>query len=191
MIEELIKKSRSIRRFKQNEKIDLNTLKQLINLARFSPSAANKQPLKFILSNGSVKNEQIFKHLAWAGYLKDWKGPKEGEQPSAYIIICGDTSITTKFSCDHGIAAQSILLGAVEKGYGGCMIGSIQKEALKKELSIPEKFEILLIVALGVPSEEVEIESVDDTGNIEYWRDEKDSHHVPKRSLEDLIVELD
>jgi len=125
MIRDLVRKNRSYRRFYQEVAIELQTLRELVDLARLSASAANIQPLKYILSCEPQKNALIFPHLAWAGYLKDWTGPCEGERPAAYIIILGDTQISQSFGCDHGIAAQSILLGATEKGLGGCIIGTV------------------------------------------------------------------
>jgi nitroreductase len=188
MIKDLIIKNRSCRRFHQEIPVDRNTLRDLVDLARLSPSAGNLQPLKYILTCEPEKNALIFPHLAWAGYLKDWPGPSEGERPSAYIIILGDTEITKSFGCDHGIAAQSILLGAREKGLAGCIIGLIQKEQLRKALAIPARYEILLVVALGKPNEAVVLESINSAGDIKYWRDTDGSHHVPKRSLDELIV---
>ncbi len=189
MIEELIKKNRSCRRFYQDEIISAETLAWLVNLARLSASAANLQPLKYLLSTDSHKNEKIFSCLAWAGYLKDWPGPADGERPAAYIIIFGDKEISTNFGCDHGIAAQSILLGAREIGLGGCMLGSINRDHLRQLFTIPEKCEILLVIALGKPKEEVVLEEVGPEGDIKYWRDEAGVHHVPKRKLEDIIIE--
>lgn len=190
-VKELILKNRSVRRFKENEKISMETLKNLVNLARLSPSAANKQPLKYILSNESGKNDKIFKHLAWAGYLTDWKGPVKGERPAAYIIICNDTRIAKEdINCDHGIAAQSILLGAVESGYNGCIIASINHKGLCSDLAIPDELNILLVLALGVGNEQVNIEPMDEEHGIEYWRDDQNIHHVPKRSLDEVIYEL-
>lgn len=168
--------------------IELETLRELVDLARLSASAANKQPLKYILSCDPEKNALIFPHLAWAGYLKDWPGPSEGERPSAYIIILGDTEISRSFGCDHGIAAQSILLGATEKGLGGCIIGSINRKALRQALGIPSRYEILLVLALGKPKERVVIETVGPDGDIKYWRDEDGVHHVPKRPLDEIII---
>ena len=192
MIKELVKKNRSIRRFKEHESIPIQILRELIDLARLSPSAANKQPLKYIISCEPERNERIFKHLAWAGYLLSWKGPTEGESPSAYIIICGDKSIAREdINCDHGIAAQSILLGAVEMNYGGCILSSINRDGLRLDLGIPDEFNILLVLALGVPSEQVIIEPVKDEHGIKYWRDENSVHHVPKRSLDEVIYELE
>ena len=188
MIRDLVVKNRSYRRFHQEFAIKGQTLRQLVDLARLSASAANSQPLKFMLSCDSRKNALIFPHLAWAGYLKDWPGPTEGERPSAYIVILGDTEIRESFGCDHGIAAQSILLGATERGLGGCIIGSVRRKELREALDIPSHYEILLVLALGKPKERVVIEEVGSAGDIKYWRDSEDVHHVPKRSLRDLIV---
>jgi nitroreductase len=188
MINDLIKANRSYRRFVQSHKIDDSTLRELINLARCSASGANLQSLKYMISSSADKNDIIFPLLSWAGYLAEWPGPGEGEKPSAYIIILGDTEISKNFFCDHGIAAQSILLGAVEKGLGGCMIGSINRDAMRTTLGIPDKYDILLVIALGKPSERVVLEDVGDDGSIKYYRDESDVHHVPKRKLTDIII---
>lgn len=134
MIEELIKRNRSVRRFYHEETLTVDTLKWLINLARLSASAGNLQPLKYMLSNNPEKNDKVFSCLSWATYLKDWTGPSVEERPSAYIIILGDTQVSRNFGCDHGIAAQNILLGAREKGLGGCMIGSINRTRLRELL---------------------------------------------------------
>lgn len=187
MIADLIRANRSYRRFYQDKAVSKETLRELIELARLSPSGANLQPLKYVLSTDPKKNAAIFSTVAWAGYLKDWPGPEEGERPAAYIIVLGDTSVSKSFGCDHGIACQSILLGAVERGLGGCMIGSINRDALREALSIPEQYEILLVLALGVPKETVEVE-MPKAGNIRYYRDSDGVHHVPKRSLDEIIL---
>ncbi len=189
MVKDLVVKNRSYRRFNQDRPIGREDLADLVDLARLSASAANMQPLKFLVSYDPVTNGLIFDCLGWAAYLKDWPGPQEGERPSAYIVVLGDTEISTNFWCDHGIAAQSILLGAVEKGLGGCMIASVRKDRLREALHIPDRFEILLVIALGEPREKVVIEEVGPDGDIRYWRDESGVHHVPKRSLEDVFVE--
>ncbi len=188
MLKELVKKNRSYRRFYQDFRIEPATLKELVDLARLTPSARNMQPLKYILSWEEEKNSLIFPHLAWAGYLKDWPGPSEGERPSACIIIAGDREISTNFFCDHGIVAQTMLLGAVEKGLGGCIIGSINREGLRKSLNISDRYDILLVLALGKPKETVVIDTVSE--DIKYWRDSDGTHHVPKRSLDEIILPL-
>ena len=178
MIDELVKGNRSYRRFHQETPVSLATLKGLVNLARWSASAANLQPLKYLLACEPEKNAAIFSCLAWAGYLKDWPGPAAGERPAAYIIILGDTEISKNFGCDHGIAAQSILLGARAQGLGGCMLGSIQRDRLRELLRIPEKLDILLAIALGRPKETVVLEEVNPGDSIKYWRD--DSRRPPR-----------
>jgi len=148
----------------------------------------NAQPLRYILSCERRRNSLIFPHLVWATYLKGWPGPAEGERPSAYIVILGDTEVGRFWDYDAGIAAQSILLGAAEKGLGGCMIANVQKEGLRKALEIPSRYEILLVLALGKPREKVVIEAVGPSGDTRYWRDDEGVHHVPKRPLDEIII---
>ena len=188
MIRDLVLENRSRRRFDQEAAVKVETLRELVDLARLSASGGNLQPLKYVLSCDPAMNARVFETLAWAGYLKDWPGPEEGERPAAYIIILGDKTISQSFGCDHGIAAQSILLGATERGLAGCMIGSIQKAELRQAIAIPAGCEILLVIALGQPKETVVLEEVGPTGDIRYWRDAQAIHHVPKRSLEEIIV---
>jgi nitroreductase len=190
MLKDLISRNRSYRRFYQHEAVSLETLRELVDLARLSPSGRNAQPLKFILSGEAKKNALIFPCLAWAGYLKGWGGPLEGERPAAYIVVLGDTRLSPSFGIDPGIAAQSILLGAVEKGLGGCMIASVNKPRLGEALGIPTHYEILLVLALGKPLEQVVVEPLPENGDIKYWRDGQAVHHVPKRALHDLILDL-
>ena len=188
MISELVKANRSCRRFYEDHQVELKTLEELVDLARLSASTANLQPLKYILACQPDVNAEIFSCLAWAGYLKDWPGPEPGERPSGYIVILGDTTISKEFGVDHGIAGQSMLLGAREKGLAGCMLGSINRKDLRPILNIESHLKILLVLAIGKPKEEVVIETVGPDGNIRYWRDAEAVHHVPKRALSDLIV---
>ena len=188
MIKTLVLKNRSYRRFYQNEKIEIATLKELIDLARVCASAANLQPLKYIISNDDIKNESIFKTLGWAGYLKEWKGPTDGEKPSAYIVIVNDLSLSNNPLMDIGIAAQSILLGSVEKDLGGCMLCNINKKVLASVLNLDDNYEIMLVIALGKPKEQVVIDEIGLSSDVKYWRDEKEVHHVPKRGLDEIIL---
>lgn len=187
---DLIKKNRSYRRFYQDEAIKQETLKDLVNLARLSASAANKQPLKYVLSCTPAKNQAIFDTLAWAAYLKNWDGPQEGERPAGYIIILNDTGLASPFvHIDIGIASQSILLGAVKTGLGGCILAAIKRDRLRKNLDIPEQYEIMAVLALGKPKEISVIEPMSG-GDVKYWRDEAGGHHVPKRSLDEIILNI-
>ena len=188
MIYDLVVKNRSYRRFYQEKYVTADTLEQLINLARLSASGGNKQPLKYLLANTPEKNSLIFDCLAWAAYLKDWNGPPEGERPAAYLVVLNDTAISSPtLGIDVGIACQSILLGASELGLGGCILASVNKNKLKALLGIPERYEIMVVIALGTPREKVVLKEVikDD---IKYWRDSEGVHYVPKRTLAEIIL---
>lgn len=184
---ELLSKNRSYRRFYQEESLDMAVLEDIIADVRITPSAANLQPMKFVLVNDRGCNDKIFPCTKWAGYLKDWPGPEEGERPAAYIVILGDRESSANISWDYGIAMQTILLSAVAKGYGGCAIVSFDKKKVREILSIPAELEVAAVIALGKPKEKVVVEDVVDD-NIKYWRDKEGIHHVPKRKVEDLIL---
>ncbi|MGP8080990.1 MAG: nitroreductase family protein [Dehalococcoidales bacterium] len=188
MFKDLVLKCRSYRRFYEDVAVDNKTLREFVDLARLSASAVNRQPLKYILSSSREKNALIFSTLHWAGTLKTWPGPAEGERPAGYIIILGDKEIGAGFGLDPGIAAQTILLGAVEKGLGGCMLGAVDKEDLRRLLNIPARYETSLVIALGKPKEKIILEIMNPTDSFDYWRDKDEGHHVPKRKLNDIIV---
>ncbi|HOD52242.1 MAG TPA: nitroreductase family protein [Candidatus Hydrogenedentes bacterium] len=189
MLRDLVLRSRSIRRFYEDTPVALKDLRELVDLARLTPSAANLQPLKYVIARDKALNERIFGTLAWAGYLKDWDGPSPGERPGGYVIILGDKEVAATFGWDQGIAAQTICLGAAEMGLGACMIGSIKREELRSILELSaDRFELLLVIALGKPRERIELEIVTEPGKIEYYRDDNDVHHVPKRRLEDVLL---
>ena len=188
MLRDIVIANRTVRRFDQSVAIDRATLRELVDLGRLSASGGNAQPLKYALSCDAELNAAIFPNVAWAGFLADWDGPAEGERPTGYIVILGDTEILNDYGVDHGIAAQSIALGATERGLGVCMIGSIQRDGLRAAMQIDERYQILLVLAIGKPAETVQVDETPADGSFMYWRDGDSVHHVPKRKLEDVIV---
>lgn len=189
MFKDLVLNNRSYRRFYENEKIEYDTLVEFVDCARNTAASVNFQVLKYKLVNDEINNKKVFDCLAWAGLLKDWKGPEEGERPSAYIVVLCDTKISTAKPIDVGIAAQTILLAATEKGYGGCMFGSIKRDKLAEEFGIDtERYSIELVIALGKPKETVKLVELPESGSTAYYRDENGVHYVPKRSLDEIIL---
>ncbi len=188
MMKELILKNRSYRRFQQDRRVEDEVLRELVDLARLSPTGHNRQALRYLLSNQQDMNERIYSCLGWAGYLKDWGGPPPGERPAAYIVMLIDGSVGTALTQDQGFAGQSILLGAVEKGLGGCFFVNIKKQRLAEILELEEKYEIVAVIALGYPKEKVVLEPMELYGDVKYWRDEEQVHHVPKLALADIII---
>ena len=185
MLKDLIMKNRSKRKYYQSTPISQDTLVELVELARLSASEGNRQPLKYYLSNEPKKNNTIFHNIGIAG------DPSEGERPPAYIIILNDTRLCPDEGhlVDHGIAAQSILLGATEKGLGGCILSTRSRKELQRELKISDSYEILLIIAIGKPRENFIIEALaPNTENVRNWWDEQGVCHVPKRALQEIII---
>lgn len=189
MLKDLVLKNRSYRRFDETIKITTEELIDIASLGRIVPSTANSQAIKFMLINSPEENAIIFNTLGWAGKLTDWSGPIEGERPTAYIILLCDLALGKNKLIDNGIIAQTLLLGAVEKGYGGCMLGNIKRQDLAHALSIdPNQYTIDLVIALGKPKEEVILEDITPEHGIDYYRDSENKHHVPKRPLDELII---
>lgn len=186
-VRDALTRNRSYRRFYQETEISDKDLLTIADAARLSPSGKNIQALKFLLSNDRELNSRIFTTLAWAGYLTDWDGPEEGERPSAYIVQLLDTDLAANIMCEDGITAQSMLLQAVELGYGGCIIAAVKRKELKDILNLPDNLVIRNVIALGKPKETVVIEEMDN-GDFKYWRDADGVHHVPKRKLEDIVI---
>lgn len=185
---DLVLANRSYRRFDGTHRIDAAALRDLVALARTTPSAANRQPLKFVLSCSPEGNARVFETLAWAAYLPEWKGPAAAERPTAYVVVLLDRTIVQAADVDVGIVAQTILLGAAERGLGGCMVLSVKRDELARRLELPEHLAVALVIALGRPVEKVVLDDVAADGSIRYWREPDGTHHVPKRRLDDLVV---
>jgi nitroreductase len=187
----LIRKTRTVRRFREQQEIDRQTLVALVDLARLGGSARNLQPLKYKIVQEPEQRERVFPHLGWAGYIKDWPGPAAGERPVAYIICLLDTALApapnSEVGIALGIASQNILLGAADQGIFGCRIGAFSP-GLQAELDLTGDLQIMLVIALGYPAEQVVLEDVGKDGEIRYWRDKQQVHHVPKRSLQEILL---
>jgi nitroreductase len=186
MLKDLILKNRSYRKFHADHNISLEVLESLVDLARITPSSKNFQPLKYALVHSKPLSDEVFQCLGWAKHLKDWNGPAENERPPSYIVMLLDKNLNQQALIDAGISAQTILLAAMEKGIGGCIIRTVDREKLASILKLPDHFEIIQVIALGLPNQEVVLTEVDESGKTNYF--EKDGiHYVPKRKLKDII----
>ena len=186
MIAEIIKKNRSYRRFFEDRSVDADTLVSVVNEARLCPSGANLQRLRVAIINDEKGKKEIFSTLKFAGYLKEWAGPAEGERPAAYLVVCSEADLDSLLAIDLGIFAQTVLLSATERGIGGCMFRSYDAARVAAIVGV-NGMKPHLVIALGYPSESVEVVGVND-GNIKYYRGEDDVHYVPKYSAEELII---
>ena len=191
MIKDLVRKNRSYRGYDESRKITEDELKNLVDTARVAGSGANLQPLKYRLVCSEAEVAKLNGITRWGKMLKDIELPHKGKFPTAYIVICVDTDIAKvpeNANADIGIAAQTILLAAVEQGLGGCMIGNYEKAQAAEALALPERFVPQLIVAIGKPDETVVLTDTGEDGSVKYYRDANDVHYVPKRKLEDILL---
>lgn len=182
---ETILARRTIRKFKQVP-VEDPLLKKLVNAARVSPSAANLQPLEYIVVRSSEIGVEVFKHVKWAGYITPHGIPKEGEKPVAYIIIIANNGAGSAFiPYDLGAAVMALSLAAWEEGLGCCWIKSCDRPALKKILNVPDTHEIDSVIALGYRAEAPEMEDSDT--NIKYYLTDKEVLRVPKKKTLTLM----
>lgn len=191
MLKELVAQNRSYRGFSQTERMTRAQLLSLVELARLCPASVNMQPLKYYIAETPEACALIQPLTGWARRLAAvMKLPREGHCPTSFIVICQDDRVAPnheRFLKDVGIVAQTMLLGAVELGFGGIMIGNFQPDAVAKALALPEHFYPQLIVAFGKPDEAVVLtEAV--AGDVAYTRDEQHVTYVPKRPLDEVVI---
>lgn len=195
MIDELVKRTRTVRRFQEERQVSRECLLDLLDLARLGGSARNGQPLRYVILDKSAHREMIFPLLGWAGYLKNWSGPQEGERPSAYILCLVDQERlkgpVEEAHFDLGIASQNLLLGAANRGIYGCRIGNFSQKKMQEMLQLEKRYIPLLVLALGYAAEQVKLEELEPDGDIRYWRDAEGVHHVPKRPINDIVLSLE
>lgn len=191
MLSELVKKNRSYRGYDESFLFTKEMLEELVDITRFTPSSVNMQPFKYHIAYEKEEVALIQSMTKWAAALPEMQLPHPGKMPTGFVIICQDLEINPnagRYSTDLGIVAQTLLLYAVEKGLGGCMIGNFKAEEVKEKLSLSENLHPMLIIALGKPDENVILTDIPENGSIKYYRDENDNHYVPKRKLKDILV---
>ena len=185
-LRELIEKTRSYRRFDNTAPLSRETLLDILDAARLTPSGANLQSIRYLPVTEPSEVAFVTANAKWAAYLTDWDGPSEEEAPTAWVLLLSPADKPAP-QFDLGITAETILLSATALGYGGCIFLSIDRPALAEKLGIGDEMRIDLAIALGKPSETVLLTEIREGDDIRYYRDEHDRHVVPKLSLSDRL----
>ncbi len=185
-------KRRSVRQF-GGRPVPYDILKKCLNAARLAPTAANRQLWKFIIVDDEKLLPQVFDTVGtWAGQPRPEGGWPQERRPEAYIISLIDSSLEaelggnrTDTNYDIGMAAENMILVALEQGVGSCVIASFNPDKLRRVLNIPNEYEVALVLALGFPDENPVVEVA--TDSVRRWVDNKGVRHIPKRRLEDIL----
>jgi len=186
--EEVIRKRRTIRRFKPTP-VPLEILKKLVDCARVAPQGSNKQALEYVIITNDEMRSKMFPLLRWAGALPpEMRDPEEGRRPMAYIVVLLDTNVKKEGNTDCGAAVENILLGVTYQYLGACWQGAIDRPSIHGLLGLPDHLEVKYVISIGYPDEESQIEEF--TGDFKYWKTEDGKMHVPKKSLEDVIFKI-
>ena len=190
---ELLKTRRTYRRFEQKE-ISKEIVDEILVAARLASSAANKQPLSYVVIQGKEKVDKVFSYTRWAGYLPSEQGqPKEDEQPTLFIAVVENLDINKDCDTDAGLAISNMTLAAWNHGVGSCMIGACNKPVLSEMFGLNENQKLHTVVAFGYPSHVSRIEDIEnpaDPNAVKYYLDENRDYVVPKRKLEDVVKYL-
>lgn len=188
---ELLKGRRTYRRFKQDPVSD-EIIEEMLNAARYASSAANLQPISYVVVKSPKKVKEVFRNTKWAGYLPAEEGqPKEGEEPVLFVGIVENENLSRNQYCDTdaGLAISNLTLAAWNHGVGSCIIGAGNKPELAKIFGLTDEQKIHTVVAFGYPAHTSRIEDEKD-GDIKYYLDENRDYVVPKRKLEDMVKYL-
>jgi nitroreductase len=175
---------RTIRRFTQKP-LDDEVVKKWVNAARLAPSAANLQPLEYVIVTDPSLCTQLFETLGWAAYLHPKWIPAQDERPTAYLVVLVKDPKNPYYKYDVGFAVENIVLAAEAEGVGTCVLCNIDKERIQQMFKIPSSLSVDMVVAIGYKAEKSVVEEL--TESVKYWRDDKDVLHVPKRKLSDII----
>lgn len=191
-LRDLMISNRTVRRFQENRDVELKVLENLVELTRYCPSGRNAQPLKYVIVTSEAMRESIYPLLKWAGYFEDWGGPDRGERPAAYLVQCLDTEYGKDCLCDDGLQLEAITLGMHTLGLGGCIIKAFNAPALGKLLNLESRYAPRYVLAIGYPAEVVLLEDMSGSENADfkYFRTADGVHHVPKRPLSELILQV-
>ena len=192
MIKDLIKKNRSVRGYDISREVADEELREMVDCARLSASSVNMQPLKYVTINTPEGRDKIIGQISFAAKLSELHLPISGTEPMAYIVICQDENISksgTGYHKDAGIVAHSITLAAAEMGLGACILGYFSPKEMATSLRLAGNLRPLLVIALGKSIEDIRIVEIEEGESTDYYRDENGVHYVPKRRLDDVIVE--
>lgn len=187
---ELLATRRTYRRFEQKA-VSQEIIDDILVAARLASSAANRQPLSYIVVKDADKVQKVFEQTRWAGYLPPEVGqPKDDEQPVLFIAVVQNLDINRDCDTDAGLAISNMTLAAWNHGVGSCIIGACNKEKLSEMFGLTEEQKLHTVVAFGYPSHESSVVDAEKDGDIKYYVDEKKDYLVPKRKLEDVVSYL-
>ncbi len=183
---EAMKTRRTIRRFKQGT-VPREVLLEMADCARLAPSAANLQPLKYIVIDDPKTVKELYGGVKLGSYLKGSEviGGDDGERPSAYIaVLFKETGVPWSLR-DIGASVQNMLLAAHSRGFAACWIANVKREQVKSLLRIPDDVQLDCMVAVGIPAEKSAPVEMKDSSL--YYYEKPLNLRVPKRKLEDIV----
>ena len=178
---------RTYRRFEQRP-VAPEILTEAVDAARIASCGANRQTVRYIIVESADAVAAVQPLVHWAAYLPPEQGaPKPDELPTAYIAILQDDNLPGASDVDVGLALGSLTAAAWAHGVGSCIMGAINRPALTELLALPEGVRLCYMVALGYPTHESHLVSMQD-GDVKYYLDDNRDFCVPKRGMEEVLL---
>ena len=184
-LDQLLRANRSYRGYDPAYKVSKSVLEKLVAVNTLLPSAKNQQALRFKLVTEETGADIVLDNIKLGGMLPELHLPFAGTEPKAFIIICSTAPESKMLHVDVGIAAQSMLLKAVELGYNGLIIGAYNAKKIEEAFALP--YPPVLILAIGEGNEKIELKEISADESHAYYR-ENGTHIVPKVKWEELII---
>ena len=183
-LDTLLHRNRSYRGYDPSRVVTREELRKLVEVTTLVPSGMNRQALRYRLVT-EEESDKVLPLIRLGAALPDLHLPFPGTEPRAFLVMCSTVPESPVIDIDLGIAAQSILLKAVETGLNGIIIRAFDPGKMQEALGL--ELVPLLVLAIGKGAENIYLKPVDAGESLTYYR--KDGvHFVPKLKADDLIL---
>ena len=183
-LDTLLRRNRSYRGYDPSRVVTREELMKRVEATTLVPSGRNQQVLRYRLVT-EEESDKVLPLIRLGGALPELHLPFPGTEPRAFLVICSTIPENALIDIDLGIAAQSLLLKAVEMGLNGLMIRAFDPVKLQDALGLSLK--PLLVVAIGKGAEDIYLKPINAGESLTYYR--KDGvHFVPKLKAEELVI---
>lgn len=184
---EFLRSRRTYRRFAQRA-VPHEILTEAVDAARMASCGANRQTVRYIVVESADAVAAVQPLVHWAAYLPPEQGtPKADELPTAFIAVLQDDNLPGASDVDVGLALGSLTAAAWAHGVGSCIMGAIDRPALKELLALPEGVRLCYMVAFGYPTHESHLVEMQD-GSVKYYLDADRNYCVPKRGMDEVLL---
>jgi len=186
-----MKNRRTVREF-SDKPVDMDILGQIVDAARFAPSAGNLQNWKFIF----VEDPKMKRKIAKISQNQTWM-----TSAPVLIVVCNDYKDVQKlYGKQQGqlysiqnvtLAAGHLLLAAEELGVSTAWVAVNDDFEMRAALDIPDNIDPEIVIAIG-HSAEIEVttppkKDLNEITFFEKWGKSDKKFETPKNKIMDFL----